>query len=147
LHKWFLRTLADVAAAPPDDPDAWSEEEWLTWLAEVDAEAAPEPEGRPGRPDRSLGVTLMGAAMLGMQRAIFGDSADPQIVLVVDADGDPPDPERLEIRLDHADPDASSVTVRPWLADDPEPTTAEPTTTGSTTTGPMTTRAHDHRGP
>ena len=56
----------------------------------------------------------MGAAMLGMHRAIYG-SEDPQIVMVVDADGDPPDPEEIEVELDPEDPDASRVTVRPWL--------------------------------
>ena len=94
-----------MAATPPDDPDTWTEEQWLEWLADVDAESAPLPAGHPARPTRSAGVQLMGAAMLGMHRAIYG-SEDPQIVMVVDADGDPPDPE---------DPDASRVTVRPWL--------------------------------
>ena len=103
-----------VAATPPDDPDSWTEEEWLAWLEEVDAESAPLPDGHPARPVRSTGIQLMGAAMLGMHRAIYG-SEDPQIVMVVDADGDPPDPEELEVDLDPDDPDASRVTVRPWL--------------------------------
>lgn len=109
-----MRSVVVVAAAPPDDPDSWSEEEWLNWLADVDAESAPLPEGHPARPVRSAGLQLMGAAMLGMHRAIYG-SEDPQIMMVVDADGDPPDPEELEVELDPEDPDASRVTVRPWL--------------------------------
>jgi len=52
--------------------------------------------------------------MLGMHRAIYG-TEEPQIVMIVDADGDPPDDEELEIDLDPDDPDASTVTVRPWL--------------------------------
>jgi len=117
LVIWAYR--GTVAATPPDDPDAWTEEEWLAWLADVDAEAPPAPGGHPVRRARSVGVTLMGAAMLGMQRAIYGDSDDPDIVMVVDADGDPPGPEELEVRLDPEDPDASTVTVRPWLHEQP----------------------------
>lgn len=119
-----MRSVVVVAAAPPDDPDSWSEEQWLEWLADVDAESPPPPEGHPARPRRSTGIQLMGAAMLGMHRAIYG-SEEPQIMVVVDADGDPPDPEELEVELDPEDPDASRVTVRPWLhapaADSAEP--------------------------
>jgi len=103
-----------MPAVPPGDPDAWSEDEWLAWLADVDAEAAPEPTGHPVRRRESLGVSLMGAAMLGMHRAIYGER-DDEIVMVVDADGEPPEPEALEVHLDPEDPDASTVTVRPWL--------------------------------
>ncbi|GAC1596536.1 MAG: hypothetical protein NVS3B21_20420 [Acidimicrobiales bacterium] len=103
-----------MAAAPPDNPDDWTEEQWLEWLSVVDEEAGAEPEGHPLRHGRSAGTQLMGAAMLGMHRAIYGES-DPQIMMVVDADGDPPDPEELDVHLDPEDPDASRVTVRPWL--------------------------------
>ena len=106
-----------MPAAPPEDPDSWSEEQWLAWLEEVDAEAGPQPTGHPRRPAHSPGVQLLGAAMLGMHRAIYGTD-QPQIVMIVDADGDPPDDEELEIDLDPDDPDASTVTVRPWLHED-----------------------------
>jgi len=105
-----------VPATPPEDPDAWSEEEWLAWLADVDAETDPEPQGHPARPARSAGVELMGAAMLGMHRAIYGEQ-DDEIVMVEETGGDPPGPDELEVDLDPEDPDASTVTVRPWLRD------------------------------
>jgi len=103
-----------VAALPPDDADRWSDEEWLAWLEEVDAETPPEPEGRPVRPRRSVPTQMLGAAMLGLHRVIYGDS-EPDVQIVVDADGEPPDPEQLEVHLDPEDPDASTVTVRPWV--------------------------------
>ena len=108
-----------MAQLPPDDPDDWSEEEWLAWLAEVDAEAPPEPSGHPRRRHRSATVTVIGSAMLGLHRAMYGEQEE-DIVMVVEADGDPPDGSELEIRLDPDDPDASTVTVRPWLHDSPD---------------------------
>ena len=106
-----------MAADLPDDPETWTDEQWLAWLEEVDEEAPPEPDGHPARPRRSLPSSLMGAAMLGMHRAIYGDT-EPEVVIVVDADGEPPDPEELDVHLVPDDPDASTVTVRPWLHDE-----------------------------
>ena len=105
-----------VAAPLPDDADSWSDDEWLSWLEEVAAETPPEPDGHPARPRRSLPSSLIGAAMLGMHRVIYGDT-EPDIQIVVDADGEPPEPEKLEVHLDPDDPDESTVTVRPWIED------------------------------
>jgi hypothetical protein len=105
-----------VAHDFPDDPESWSDEDWLAWLKAVDADAPPAPEGHPARPQRSLPSALLGAAMIGLHRAIYGgDQAEVEIV--IEADGDPEGPERLEVRLDPDDPDASTVTVRPWVED------------------------------
>lgn len=108
-----------VASPLPDDPDSWTDDEWLVWLGEVDAEAPPEPGGHPRRPV-SVPTQMLGAAMLGMHRAIYGDT-EPDIVMVVDAGGDPPDAEELEVHIDPDDPDASTVTVRPWLHEGHQP--------------------------
>jgi hypothetical protein len=108
-----------VAPELPDDPESWSDEEWLTWLEEVDAEAPPLPEDHPSRPRRNVPSALLGAAMLGLHRAIYGDN-EAEIEIVIEADSDPEDPERLEVHLDPEDPDASTVTVRPWIEDDPD---------------------------
>jgi len=113
-----------VPGALPDDPETWTDDQWLAWLEEVDAEAAPEPGDHPVKRSRSATATLMGAAMLGMHRAIYGDT-ETDIVMVVDAGGDPPEPEALEVHLDPEDPEASTVTVRPWLSED-EPGEDEP---------------------
>jgi hypothetical protein len=112
---WAYR--GDVPGALPDDPETWTDDQWLAWLEEVDAEASPEPEGPPIKHGRSATATVIGAAMLGMHRAIYGDT-ETDIVMVVDAGGDPPEPEALEVHLDHEDPEGSIVTVRPWLRDD-----------------------------
>jgi len=109
-------TVGLVAPELPDDPESWSDEEWLAWLEAVDAEAPPEPEGPPGRPRRSVPSALLGAAMLGLHRAIYGEN-EAEVEIVIEADGDPEGPERLEVHLDPEDPDASTVTVRPWVED------------------------------
>jgi len=112
---WAYR--GGVPGALPDDPETWTDDQWLAWLEEVDAEASPEPEGPPIKRGRSATATVIGAAMLGMHRAIYGDT-ETDIVMVVDAGGDPPEPEALEVHLDPEDPEGSTVTVRPWLCDD-----------------------------
>ena len=105
-----------MAQEPPDDPESWSDEEWLAWLQEVDTDAPPLPDGHPAHPRRSSPSALLGAAMLGLHRAIYGET-ETAVEIIVDADGDAEDPERLEVHLDRDDPDASTVTVRPWLED------------------------------
>jgi hypothetical protein len=109
-------TVGAVVLEPPDDPDAWTDEEWLAWLEQVDADAPPEAEGAPARPRRATPSALLGAAMLGLHRAIYGEN-EAEIEIVIEADGDPEEPEKLEVRLDPDDPDASTVTVRPWIED------------------------------
>ena len=101
---------------PPGDPESWTDEEWLAWLEQVDADAPPLPDGYAARPQRSLPSALLGAAMLGLHRAIYGGN-EAEVEIVIEADSDPEQPEKLEVRLDPDDPDASTVTVRPWVED------------------------------
>lgn len=105
-----------MVRVPPDDPDAWTEDEWLEWLAEVDAETPVDPGGPYRRRSRSAVGTMLGAAMVGLHQAIYG-AQQTDIVMVVESDGDPPDPQTVDVHLDPDDPDASTVTVRPWLED------------------------------
>jgi len=120
----------------PDDPEDWTDEQWLAWLAEGDVTDAggtpPEPPA-PRRPSRteSLGAKMLAASMRGMAEAIYGPKDEPAIV--IDASGDPPDDEGLDVRLDPDHPAHSVVVVRPWLlrhlhddrADPPHPSSAD----------------------
>jgi hypothetical protein len=99
-----------MARLPPDNPDDWSEDEWLEWLAEVDEEAPPDPSN-PRRRSRSTASSMLGAAMLGLHQVLYGEQ-QTDIVMVVESDGDPPDPQEVEVYLDPDDPDASIVMVR-----------------------------------
>ena len=105
---------------PPDDPQEWTDEQWLAWLAEVDAAAEagqlgddddagqPRPSFREG-----LGGKLLAASMRGLAEAMYGPKEEPAIV--VDANGDPPGTDGLDVRLDPDHPEQSVVVVRPWL--------------------------------
>jgi hypothetical protein len=96
---------------PPDDPEAWSHEQWITWLAATDdpAAAARRESVRRWRPRRPTGV--LGAAMLGLHDAIYG-RPDDEVVVVADAGGDPPGDDLHDLRLDPDHPERSEVVVR-----------------------------------
>lgn len=100
----------------PDDPEDWTDEEWLAWLAEGDivppGASAHEPSRRPSL-TKGLGAKMLAASMRGLQEAIYGPKDEPAII--IEAAGDPPDPEGLDVRLDPDHPDQSVVVVRPWL--------------------------------
>lgn len=101
----------------PDDPEDWTDDQWLAWLAEGDvrvagAEPSVPPPTRPSLKD-GLGAKMLAASMRGLQEAIYGPKDEPAIV--IEAAGDPPDPEGLDVRLDPDHPDQSVVVVRPWL--------------------------------
>ncbi|HUY23531.1 MAG TPA: hypothetical protein VMV22_14460 [Acidimicrobiales bacterium] len=98
---------------PPDDPEAWTHEQWITWL-----EATDDPDegaarrgagGRRWRDRRPAGV--LGAAMLGLRDAIYG-RPDDEVVIVADAGGDPPGDDLHEVHLDLEHPERSEVVVR-----------------------------------
>lgn len=79
--------MTDVLDEPPRDPDDWTEEQWREWLAT----APPDPEtGRTHpltRAQTSAGGTVLGAAMLGLEQAVFGEKPKAEIVAEADADG------------------------------------------------------------
>lgn len=101
---------------PPADPQDWSDEEWLDWLAEGDAEAAAASGDAPppprSRPEHGAVATVMGAAMLGMAEAIYGPK--DEAAEVVQASGRPGDDDDwLDLTLDPDHPEDSVAVVRP----------------------------------
>lgn len=100
----------------PDDPQAWSDEQWLAWLADTDDEATPPtapPRARSAPWGTGIGGELLGAAMTGMAEAIYGPREPPAIV--EQAAGGPPDDDALDLELDFEHPEHSVVVIRPWL--------------------------------
>jgi hypothetical protein len=94
-----------VADQPPEDPDGWTEEEWLERLAELPR----DPETGHAHPltrvaSSPTGVVL-GAAMLGLDQAIYGER--PKVEIVAEADANGADDGDLELDLD--DPSASHI--------------------------------------
>ena len=72
---------------PPQDPHDWTEEQWREWLAN----APPDPETGRAHPltraASSPSGAVLGAAMLGLEQAIYGERPKVEIVAEADADG------------------------------------------------------------
>jgi hypothetical protein len=108
-----LATVIGVGEEPPDDPEAWSHEQWMAWLNATDPPGtADAPSGLRIPKDRPAGIRLMGAAMLGMHDAIYGPKDDPKIVVVADAHGQDGDPEAIELHLVPEHPEGSWAVIR-----------------------------------
>jgi hypothetical protein len=104
---------AEGPAEPPQDPEDWTDEQWLAWLEATDPshdEPATAPRLAAWR-EHPVG-SVLGAAMLGLRDAIYGKPKD-EVVIVQEASGDPPNDELHDIRLDPDHPERSEVVVRP----------------------------------
>lgn len=108
--------MPDPPLKPPDDPDEWSDDQWLAWLEETDAGA--DEDVTAGEHPRVVArwrdrpsATVLGAAMLGLRDAIYGHPGD-EVVIVQDASGDPPDDDAPVVHLDPEHPERSEVVVR-----------------------------------
>lgn len=114
----------------PSDPEQWSDEQWLAWLNETDGappdgdgpggsepagetEADPESEPEESWRTKGVGTQLVAAAMIGLAEALHGPREKPAIV--IDASGDKPNDDGLDLQLDPEHPEQSVVVVRPWL--------------------------------
>ena len=105
---------SELPSEPPDDPEDWSDEQWLAWLRRTDAGESdvPSPPRTTAKWRDRPGATVLGAAMLGLRDAIYGRPRD-EIVIVQDVGGDPPDDDRPVVHLDPEHPELSTVVVRP----------------------------------
>lgn len=94
---------------PPGEADDWSEEEWRAWLAD----APPDPDTGRAHPltraASSPSGSVLGAAMLGLQEAIYGERPKVEVVAEAEADG----LDLGSVELDAADPAASRLTLPP----------------------------------
>jgi hypothetical protein len=102
----------------PDDPDEWSDEQWLAWLEEGDAAERVEAASaeRPALPTWRKGpiaMQFLAASMTAVGEAIYGRRDKPAIV--IEAAGDPPGDDGLDVQLDFDHPEESVVVVREWL--------------------------------
>lgn len=101
-----------ASAEPPVDPEEWSDEQWLAWLADTDSDTDVDDE-QPrvvGRWRERSVPTVLGAAMLGLRDAIYGPRHD-EIVVVADAPGEPHDDDVPVVHLDPDHPERSQARV------------------------------------
>lgn len=97
---------------PPDDPEDWTDEQWITWLQATDGpDTAADAARARARWQQRRPASMLGAAMLGLHEVIYGRK-DDEIVIVVDAGGDPPGDDVPEVHLDPEHPERSRVVVR-----------------------------------
>jgi hypothetical protein len=103
---------------PPTDAEDWTDEEWLDWLSATDAQFGPADPAPPARPDRArrTGAQVVGQAMVGMARAIYGVEHD-EIVIVAAGDDQPDADEPFSVTLDPEHPERSRVVFRDGPAD------------------------------
>lgn len=95
---------------PPADAEEWTDEQWLAWLEDTDADGEPHPRV-VARWRQRPGASLLGAAMLGLRDAIYG-RPDDEVVIVADAPGGPPDDDAPVVHLDPEHPERSQVRLR-----------------------------------
>ncbi len=98
-----------VAEEPPEDADDWTEDQWLEWLAKLPADPETGHAHPLTRATSTSGGTVLGAAMLGLEQAIYGERPKAEIVAEADANGS----DEADIDLDESDPAASHITVTP----------------------------------
>jgi hypothetical protein len=95
--------------APPLDPDDWTDEQWMEWLRANETTA--DDDRRVYAPKLSSPVsTVVGAAMMGLQKGIYGDIEKPEVVIEIDASGQD---DGVKVVLDPDDPSQSTIVVRP----------------------------------
>jgi hypothetical protein len=99
--------MSVVVEEPPEDPDDWTEEQWLDWLAQL----PPDPDTGKAHPltrvAHTSGGSVLGAAMFGLEQAIYGER--PKAEVVIEADSNGADDADLELDLD--DPASSRITL------------------------------------
>ncbi|HEY9556325.1 MAG TPA: hypothetical protein VIR58_06305 [Acidimicrobiales bacterium] len=101
--------MSVVLEEPPEDPEEWSEEQWREWLARAPQDPDTGRSHPLTRAQTSAGGTVLGAAMLGLEQAVFGERPKAEIVAEADADG----LDLGDLDLDLEDPAASRLTLPP----------------------------------
>jgi hypothetical protein len=109
LHRDVAVAFIPVDA-PPLDPDDWTEEQWIEWLRATES-TAEDDDHRVYAPRLSSSMsTVVGAAMMGLQKAMYGDIEKPEVVIEIDADGQD---DGVKVKLDPDDPSQSTIVVPP----------------------------------
>jgi hypothetical protein len=102
-------------AAPPSDPNAWTDEQWIEWLKATDLDAVggdvvPVAD-LASRLARSSGGQALGQAMLGLAQAMYGPKDEDQVIIVEGAEPEDDDPFDVQLDFDH--PERSQIVFRP----------------------------------
>lgn len=99
--------MTAVFDEPPQDPDDWTEEQWREWLVNVPADPDTGKAHPLSRVRTTAGGAMLGAAMFGLDQAIYGERAKVEILAEADSDG----LDLGDVELDMDDPAASRMTL------------------------------------
>ena len=88
-----------VVEEPPEGWDDWTEDQWREWLANAPADPDTGKAHPLTRAARTAGGSVLAAAMLGLEQAIYGER--PKAEIVAEADGEGLDDGDLELDLDN----------------------------------------------
>jgi hypothetical protein len=99
-----------LAEEPPEDPEDWTEEQWLEFLAQAPCDPDTGRAHPLTRATSSPTGVVLGAAMLGLDQALYGER--PKVEIVAEADAAGADDGDLALDLDLDDPSASRIRVR-----------------------------------
>jgi hypothetical protein len=106
---------ATARSAPPDDPDDWTNEQWIAWLNETDADAIADRNNPPatvaGRVVHSSAGQVLGQTMIGLAQAIYGPRRRAPIV--IKASSEPDEDRAFSLHLDFDSPEDSTVVLHP----------------------------------
>ncbi|HEY6532537.1 MAG TPA: hypothetical protein VIY72_09545 [Acidimicrobiales bacterium] len=110
---------------PPLDADDWSDEQWQDYLRALDDAPSDDDEGDPTSPEEgatgfrrlrgSGAASVIGAGMMGLEQALYGERPKEEIVAEAESD----DPDRESSVFDPDDPRSAVIS----LADDAPPST------------------------
>ena len=103
----------------PDDPNDWTDEQWIAWLEAGDAaereSAGHRPDDRPDLPSwrkAPVAVQFLAASMTAVGEALYGKKEQPAII--IQASGDKGEDDGLDVQLDHDHPEESVAILRRW---------------------------------
>ncbi len=102
-----------AASEPPEDPEDWSDEQWIEWLKATDDEPPAErgPVTTGGRIVHSSAGSVLGEAMLAVGRVIFGRQ-DAEVVIVAEGKSEPGEDEPFTVHLDPEHPERSRAVFK-----------------------------------
>ena len=96
---------------PPDDPELWTDEEWLDFLAATDPAPPATADPDEGARERGIAGSLLAAAMRGVADALGGVRKQDQEIHA-EAPGGPGPDDPLELHLDPDSPARSRAILR-----------------------------------
>jgi hypothetical protein len=92
---------------PPLDPEDWTDEQWMECLRSTEISNDESPRVYAPKLYSPAG-TMLGAAMVGLHKGIYGDVEKPEVVIEAEADGQD---DGIKVDLDPDDPSHSTISV------------------------------------